>query len=144
MPKIIDGNKEILTSGYGTGLTAKQKQSRAWVLDPQVVSTETVAAGNGSGNAVALSTTSTVSFVTTATNSTHVSLANGITGQVKIIVHKTRGNSQDLVITPANFAAGATLTSDEASRSVTLLFDGTNWQVIAGEITGTEEFAIGS
>tara|TARA_Y100001937_G_scaffold125674_1_gene193005 strand:+ start:4035 stop:4469 length:435 start_codon:yes stop_codon:yes gene_type:complete len=144
MPKIIDGNKEILTSGYGTGLTAKQKQSRAWVLDPQVVSTETVAAGNGSGNAVALSTTSTVSFVTTATNSTHVSLANGITGQVKIIVHKTRGNSEDLVITPANFAAGATLTSDEASRSVTLLFDGTNWQVIAGEITGTEEFAIGS
>ena len=144
MPKIIDGNKEILTSGYGTGLTAKQKQSRAWVLDPQVVSTETVAAGNGSGNAVALSTTSTVSFVTTATNSTHVSLANGITGQVKIIVHKTRGNSEDLVITPANFAAGATLTSDEASRSVTLLFDGTNWQVIAGEITGTVEFAIGS
>ena len=123
-------------------LTAKQKQSRAWVLDPQVVSTETVAAGNGSGNAVALSTTATVSFVTTATNSTHISLADGITGQVKIIVHKTRSNSEDLVITPANFAAGSTLTSDAASRSVTLLFDGTNWQVIAGEVTGTAEFVI--
>ena len=134
----------ILSNGWGTGLSAKQKQSQAWVLDPQVVSTETVAAGDGSSSAVALSTTSTVSFVTTATNSTHVSLANGITGQVKIIVHKTRSNSEDLVITPANFAAGATLTSDAASRSVTLLFDGTNWQVIAGEITGTEEFAIGS
>ena len=142
MPKIIDGNKQILTSGYGTGLTAKQKQGRAWKLDPQVVSTETVAAGNGSGNAVALSTTSTVSFVTTATNSSHVSLANGITGQVKIIVHKTRGNSVDLVITPANFAAGSTLTSNLGSRSVTLLFDGTNWQVIAGEVTGTAEFVI--
>ena len=134
----------ILSNGWGTGLSAKQKQSQAWVLDPQVVSTETVAAGNGSGNAVALSTTSTVSFVTTATNSTHVSLANGITGQVKIIVHKTRSNNKNLVITPANFAAGATLTSNEASRSVTLLFDGTNWQVIAGEITGTAEFVIGS
>ena len=142
MPKIIDGNKQILTSGYGTGLTAKQKQSRAWVLDPQVVSTETVAVGNGSGNAVALSTTSTVSFVTTATNSSHITLADGITGQVKIIVHKTRSNSEDLVITPANFAAGSTLTSDAASRSVTLLFDGTNWQVIAGEVTGTAEFVI--
>ena len=142
MPKIIDDNKQILTSGYGTGLTPKQKQSRAWVLDPQVVSTETVAAGNGSGNAVALSTTATVSFVTTATNSTHISLADGITGQVKIIVHKTRSNSEDLVITPANFAAGSTLTSDAASRSVTLLFDGTNWQVIAGEVTGTAEFVI--
>ena len=132
----------ILSNGWGTGLSAKQKQSQAWVLDPQVVSTETVAAGNGSGNAVALSTTSTVSFVTTATESTHVSLANGITGQVKIIVHKTRSNSEDLVITPANFAAGSTLTSDAASRSVTLLFDGTNWQVIAGEVTGTAEFVI--
>ena len=132
----------ILSNGWGTGLSAKQKQSQAWVLDPQVVSTETVAAGNGSGNAVALSTTSTVSFVTTATNSTHVSLADGITGQVKIIVHKTRSNGEDLVITPANFAAGSTLTSNSASRSVTLLFDGTNWQVIAGEITGDAEFVI--
>ena len=131
-----------LTSGYGTGLTAKQKQSRAWVLDPQVVSTETVAAGNGSGNAVALSTTSTVSFVTTATNSTHVSLANGITGQVKIIVHKTRSNSEDLVITPASFAAGTTLTSDAASRGIQLIWDGDNWQVL-GEVTGTAEFVIG-
>ena len=106
-------------------------------------STETVAAGNGSGNAVALSTTSTVSFVTTATNSSHVSLADGVTGQVKIIVHKTRSNTTDLVITPANFAAGSTLTSNSDSRSVTLCFDGTNWQVIAGEITGTAEMVIG-
>ena len=69
-------------------------------------------------------------------------LANGITGQVKIIVHKTRSNTTDLVITPANFAAGSTLTSNLDSRSVTLLFDGTNWQVVAGEITGTAEFVI--
>ena len=25
MPKIIDGNNQILTSGYGTGLSTKQK-----------------------------------------------------------------------------------------------------------------------
>ena len=106
-------------------------------------STETVAAGNGGGNATALSTTSTVSFVTTATNSSHVSLADGATGQIKIIVHKTRSNSTDLVITPANFAAGSTLTSNLASRSVGLVFDGTNWQVISGEITGTAEMVIG-
>ena len=133
----------ILSNGWGTGLSAKQKQSQAWVLDPQVVSTETVAAGDGSSSAVALSTTSTVSFVTTATNSTHVSLADGITGQVKIIVHKTRSNSTDLVITPANFAAGTNITSDTHKRSVTLMYDGDNWQVIAGEITGTAEFVIG-
>ena len=142
MPKIIDGDKQILTSGYGTGLTSKQKLSRAWVLKPVVYSVETVAAGNGSGNAVALSTTTTVSLVTTATNSTHVSLADGVEGQLKVIIHKTRSNTEDLVITPANFAAGTTLTSDLGSRAVQLLFDGSNWQVVAGEITGTAEMVI--
>ena len=141
-----------LTSGYGTGLTDKQKLARAWVLKPTVYSVESVTAGNGSGNATALSTTTTVSLVSTKASATHVSLADGVEGQLKIIIHKTRAGSNDLVITPANFAAGSTLTSNLGSRSVTLLdsanravqllFDGTNWQVVAGEITGTAEMVI--
>ena len=107
-----------------------------------VYNSETVAAGNGGGSATALSLTAPVSFVTTATNSSHVSLADGVTGQVKVIVHKTRSNTTDLVITPANFAAGTALTSNLGSRSVVLCFDGTNWQVIGGEITGTAEMVI--
>ena len=95
--------------------------------------------------ATALNVSKLVSFVTTATDSTHVSLANGtITGQIKKIVHKTRSNSVDLVITPANFHAGAILTSNLGGRGVELIWDGTNWQVIAGEITGTAEMVIGS
>ncbi len=82
-------------------------------------------------------------FVTTATNSSHVTVADGVAGQVKFIIHKTRSNSTDLVITPTNFAAGSTLTSNLGSRSVGLVFDGTNWQVISGEITGTAEMVIG-
>ena len=138
-----------LTSGYGTGLTDKQKLARAWVLKPTVYSTETVAAGNGAGNATILSPTTTVSLVTTATNSTHVSLGKGVEGQLKIIIHKTRSNSEDLVITPEDgiggssiLAAGSTLTSDSASRAVQLFFDGTNWQIVAGEVTGTAEMVI--
>ena len=142
MPKIIDGNNQILTSGYGTGLTDKQKLSRAWVLKPTVYSVETVAAGNGSGAPAPLSTTTTVSLVTTATNSTHVSLADGIEGQLKIIIHKTRSNSKNLVITPTNFAAGSTLTSNLGSRAIQLLFDGSNWQVVAGEISDEAEMVI--
>ena len=149
MPKIIDGNNQILTSGYGTGLTNTQKLSRAWVLKPTVYSTETVAAGNGTSNATILSPTTTVSLVTTATNSTHVTLGKAVEGQLKIIIHKTRSNSEDLVITPEDgiggesiFAAGDTLTSDSAARAVQLLFDGDNWFVVAGEITGTAEMVI--
>ena len=142
MPKIIDGNNQILTSGYGTGLTDSQKLARAWVLKPTVYSVESVTAGNGSGNATALSTTTTVSLVSTKASATHVSLADGVEGQLKIIIHKTRAGSNDLVITPANFAPGSTLTSNSAARAVQLLFDGTNWQVVAGEITGTAEMVI--
>ena len=149
MPKIIDGNNQILTSGYGTGLTNTQKLSRAWVLKPTVYSTETVAAGNGTSNATILSPTTTVSLVTTATNSTHVTLGKAVEGQLKIIIHKTRSNSVNLVITPEDgiggssiFAAGDTLTSNLGSRAVQLLFDGDNWFVVAGEITGTAEMVI--
>ena len=133
----------VLTTGYGTGLTNKQKLSRAWVLKPTVYSTETVAAGNGSGSPVALSTTTTVSIVTTATNQSHVSLADGVEGQLKVIIHKTRSNSVDLVITPANFGAGSTLTSNLGARAVQLLFDGANWQVVGGEISDEAEMVIG-
>ena len=108
-----------------------------------VRSTQTVAAGNGSGNSVTLDADATFHFVTTATNSSHVTVADGALGQVKYIIHKTRSNTTDLVITPTNFAAGATLTSNAASRSVGLVFDGTDWQVISGEITGTAEMVIG-
>ena len=102
---------------------------------------ETVDAGDGGGSATALSLNTLTSCVSTATDKSHVSLADGETGQLKIIVHKALANTISLVITPANFAAGATLTSDAASRVVMLVFDGTNWQVL-GEITGTPEFVI--
>ena len=142
MPKILTGNKQILTSGYGTGLTNTQKLSRAWIQKPLVLSTEEVTGGNGSGNAVALSPTATVSLVATKANATHVSLVDGVEGQLKVIVHKTRAGSNDLVITPANFANGTTITSNSANRAIQLLFDGLNWQVVAGEITGDAEMVI--
>jgi len=126
----------------GPVFNKKQKLAQMWPLDPMVISAETVAAGDGSGAATALSLTKTISFVTTATDSTHVSLADGtIIGHCKFIVHKTRSNSQDLVITPDNFAAGSTLTSNLGSRSIMLIWDGSNWQVL-GEITGSAEFVI--
>ena len=141
--------QQLAPSGYGSGLTNTQKLARAWVLKPVVYSTEEVTAGNGSGNATALSTTTTVSLVATKGSATHVSLADGVEGQLKVIIHKTRSNGEDLVITPEDgiggdsvFAAGATLTSNLGSRAVQLLFDGSQWQVVAGEITGTAEMVL--
>ena len=149
MPKILDGNKQILTSGYGTGLSQTQKLSRAWVLKPTVYSVETVNAGNGTSNATVLSSTTTVSLVATKASATHVTLGKGVEGQLKIIIHKSILGGNPLVITPEDgiggssiFGAVDTLTSNAASRAVQLLFDGANWQVVAGEITGTAEMVI--
>tara|TARA_B100001094_G_scaffold185269_1_gene179491 strand:- start:471 stop:938 length:468 start_codon:yes stop_codon:yes gene_type:complete len=155
MGVLFQGKKQILTSDYGTGLTPKQKKALGFALDPGISDSQNasgtpgedlegpVLGGNGADNAVPLSLKTTTSLCVSAGSRTHVSLANGILGQVKRIVHSTRIASNDLVITPANFAAGNTLTSNLAGRSVTLMYDGDNWQVIAGEITGTAEFVIG-
>ena len=120
------------------------------MLKPTVYSVESVVAGNGASNATNLSPTTTVSLVATKASATHVTLGKGVEGQLKVIIHKTRAGSNNLVITPEDgiggssiFGAGSTLTSNLESRAVQLLFDGSNWQVVAGEITGDAEMVIG-
>ena len=108
---------------------------------PMVYGTETVTATTGS-NSLTLNADATFHFVSTATNKDNVVVPDGVIGQIKYVIHKTRGNSTDLVITPTNFAAGTNITSNLGGRSVGLVFDGTNWQVISGEITGTAEMVI--
>ena len=158
MPKLLifsdDGTKQVLSSGYGTGLSKKQKEAVSFRLDPGISDSqnasgsvgddiETLFGGADADNATPLSLKITNSIIVTGNNLTHVSLADGILGQVKRVVHSNRVGSNDLVITPVNFAAGDNITSDSQKRSVTLMYDGDNWQVIAGEITGTAEFVIG-
>ena len=89
--KLSDGTTQTLVSGYGTGLSNKQKLSRAWVLKPTVYSVESVTAGNGTSNATSLSPTTTVSLVATKASATHVTLGKGVEGQLKIIIHKWAG-----------------------------------------------------
>ena len=57
----------------------------------------------------------------------HISIADGVAGQVKYVVNSGAGNA---VITPANFGAGTTLTLQQ-NETGTLIFDGTNWQILA-------------
>ena len=147
--------KQTFTSAYGTGLTDKQKQAVNFRLDPGIADSqdassdginddiESVLATPIASAAVQLSLKTTTSLVTSAgVTDSHVALGDGVLGQVKRIIHFQKIGSNDLQIKPTNFAAGSKLTSDTAKRSVTLMYDGDNWQVIAGEITGTAEFVI--
>ena len=146
--------KQTLTSAYGTGLTNKQKKAVNFRLDPGVSDSqnaggavtediESVSGGADANNATALSLDVTTSLCISSGLGGHVSLADGVLGQVKRIIHSNRVGGADLVIAPLNFAAGTNITSNLQKRSVTLMYDGDNWQVIAGEITGTAEFVIG-
>ena len=143
--KGVDTVLRAVVSGDGdtTGLSLEDGTTgNVQVAGNIIAGSENVDGGNGGGSATALSLNKLTSFVTTGTSKSHVSLADGTAGQLKIIFHKVYGNTTSLVVTPANFAAGSTLTSDAASRGVMLVFDGTNWQVL-GEITGTAEFVVG-
>ena len=149
--------KQTLTSGYGTGLSKKQQEAVNFRLDPGISDSqdassdginddiESVLATPIASAPLQLSLKTTTSLVTSAALSgdTHVALGDGVLGQVKRIIHFNKVGSKNLQIKPDNFAAGSKLTSDAAKRSVTLMYDGDNWQVIAGEITGTAEFVIG-
>ena len=107
-------------------------------INSLALSSESVEGGNGAGNATALSPSIPISFCATDTSKSHVSLAAGAAGAIKIIVHTTRANSTNLVITPASFTAGTNLTSNAAGIVIILISDGTNWHTLetAGYVIG--------
>ncbi len=68
MPKINDGNKQILTSGYGTGLTTKQKTAVNIIQTPYQDIGQTWGAGaigTGPGNTAYRHTDSTTGLIPT-------------------------------------------------------------------------------
>ena len=148
------GLTQTLTSGYGEGLTKKQKKALGFALDPGISDSQNASGaagqdmesviGGNTHNRTPLSLKTTTSLCVTASNLNYVTLADGVVGQVKRIVHSQAvgATNNSLIIVPSNFAAGTSITSDTHRRTVTLLYDGDNWQVIAGEITGTAEFVI--
>lgn len=102
----------------GAGLTG---------LNSLAFSSESVEGGVNAGAGTALSVTVPVSFVTTATDKGHVTLAAGAAGAIKIVVHAVLGNAVSCVITPASYSGGTNLTSNAAGTVNILISDGTNW-----------------
>lgn len=115
-PKIsakgTDTNVDIEIEGQGTG--------GILLNSPEILKQETVSA-NG-----ALSVVLPYSEITKGTAGAY-SLADGVVGQVKYISVSGAGTA---TITPANFGAGTTLALQQ-NETGTLVFDGTNWQVLA-------------
>jgi len=73
-------------------------------------------------------------YTTSATGDITIALADGVAGQMKIIKCETKVTS-DVIITPTNLGGYATITLDTTGDVAVLVFDGTNWQIVASTAT---------
>ena len=118
-------NPKITAKGGDTniGLELETKGTGKIILNnSHVLKQETVNTGSNEALSLLLPFTQ----ITKGTAGTY-SIADGVVGQVKYVVNSGAGNA---VITPANFGAGTTLTLQQ-NETGTLIFDGTNWQILA-------------
>ena len=85
--------------------------------------------GDGAANVTAPVTAFTTDTDSSGNNA--VTLANGTTGQLKVLYTKVEATSgQTTVVTPANLLGFSTITFDTVGDSAILYFNGTNWVVV--------------
>ena len=85
--------------------------------------------GDGAADVTSM-VTATVTDTDSSGNNA-ITLANGTTGQLKIIYLKTLGGgSQTSVITPANLLGYTTITLNAVGDAALLYFNGSNWVVV--------------
>ena len=85
--------------------------------------------GDGAANVTAPVTAFTTDTDSSGNNA--VTLANGTTGQLKVLYTKVEATSgQTTVVTPANLLGFSTITFDAVGDSAILYFNGTNWVVV--------------
>ena len=83
-------------------------------------------------SATAIDVTSAVTEVN-ATSATHAgALADGVAGQIKMILNTSTGGTNNVVITPSNLAGGTTITLNAPGESVVCIFKASKWYVIGG------------
>ena len=86
-------------------------------------------------SATAIDVTSAVTEVN-ATSATHAgALADGVAGQIKMILNTSTGGTNNVVITPDNLAGGTTITLDAPGESAVCIFKASKWYVIGGTNT---------
>ena len=125
MPKIIDGNKQILTSGYGTGLSVKQKQAASIVLKPLLLAEATATADDVTPD---VANVNVLKIGANTTGTVITQLDGGIAGQVMVLIGTSATNSSTIADGGANFKLnGSTWTADVDETLVLYTSNGTTW-----------------
>ena len=93
-------------------------------------SSQTIVADGSSATAINVTTAVTEINATSATHAG--ALADGVAGQIKMILNTSTGGTNDVVITPTNLAGGTTITLNAPGESVICIFKASKWYVIGG------------
>ena len=87
--------------------------------------------GDGSTTLVANVTSSITTIDATSAAGT-VTLTDGSDGQVKTFINTSTSGANNIIITPTNLRGYTTVTLNAEGETVTLLFKGSQWNIIAG------------
>jgi hypothetical protein len=93
-------------------------------------SSQTIVADGSSATAINVTTAVTEINATSATHAG--ALADGVAGQIKMILNTSTGGTNNVVITPTNLAGGTTITLDAPGESAVCIFKASKWYVIGG------------
>ena len=127
MPKIIDGNKQILTSGYGTGLSNNQKQAASIVLKPLLLAEATAAADDTTPSVANIN----VLRIPPNTGTTSITqLDDAIAGQVVTIII-TSGTNPSRITDGGNFKLSATFAPNIDDTLTLYTSNGTTWHELS-------------
>jgi hypothetical protein len=91
---------------------------------------QSITADGSSATAINVTTAVTEVNATSATHS--AALADGVSGQIKMILNTSTSGTNAVTITPTNLAGGTTITLNAPGESVVCIFKNSNWYVIGG------------
>ena len=118
----------IVDDPTGTPINKKISTANVFNYIPTFVATNSSEALTNTSTAVSVSTA--ISTVDSSGGTVTVTLAAGVTGQLKTIICTTAGNN--ITVTPAaTVGSGTTVVLDAAGESVQLLYTGTAWAAVA-------------
>ena len=118
----------IVDDPTGTPINKKISTANVFNYIPTFIATNSTESLTNTATAASVSTA--ISLVNSSGGTTNLTLAAGVTGQLKTFICTTAGNN--IVITPAaTVGSGTTVTLDAAGESVQLLYTGTAWAAVA-------------
>ena len=118
----------IVDDPSGTPINKKISTANVFNYIPTFIATNSSEALTNTSTAVSVSTA--ISTVDSSGGAVTVTLAAGVTGQLKTIICTTAGNN--ITVTPAaTVGSGTTVVLDAAGESVQLLYTGTAWAAVA-------------